>query len=68
MGHEFTGWIELKGDRKARVKLCVFEEPKMPTPNESEIARPPLITEWAEIVANMAILKFERIECDHQLI
>lgn len=62
MPHEFTGWLRLKDERQVRVKLCVFEDPKHPTPNEPEIARPPMITEWAEIVAHMAALKFERIE------
>lgn len=54
----------MKDGHQVRVKLCVFEDPKLPTPNEPEIARPPMITEWAEIVAHMAALKFDRIEAD----
>lgn len=62
MALEFTGWLRLKDERQVRVKICVFEEQKLPTPNEPEIARPPMITEWAEIVGNMAKLNFDRIE------
>lgn len=52
----------MKDGSQVRVKLCVFEEPRIPTPGEVEIARPPMVTEWAEIVGNMAKLNFDRIE------
>lgn len=62
MPAEFTGWLRLKDDSQVRVKLCVFEDPALPTHGESEIARPPMVTEWAEIVGRMAAMNFERIE------
>lgn len=62
MNGELTAWMRLPGDRRVRVKLCVFEEPKIPAPQEPEIARIPHITEWPGIVAKMATLDFERIE------
>lgn len=62
MANELTAWMELKDGTKVRVKLCAFEEPAMPTPNEAEIARVPHLTEWPEISANIARLNFTRIE------
>jgi hypothetical protein len=62
MTHEFTGWLRLKDDLNVRVKLCVFEDPKHPTPNEPEIARVPTMNEYPQILAKMARMDFDRIE------
>jgi hypothetical protein len=62
MANELTAWLELKDGTQVRVKVCAFEEPALPTPNEPEIARVPTLYEWPAIVAKMARLEFSRIE------
>ena len=62
MANELTAWLQLPGDVKVRVKVSAFEEPRLPTPNEPEIARVPKIMEWPVIVGKMARLDFTSLE------
>lgn len=62
MDGELTAWIALKSGAQVRVKLCTFEDSRIPTPQEPQIARHPHLTEWPEIVAAMTSLNFTRIE------
>ena len=62
MANEFTAWMELKDGTQVRVKLCAFEEPRLPTPNEVEIARIPTLLEWPDILTKLARFDFTRIE------
>lgn len=59
---ELTGWLELPSGHRVRVRMTVFEEPLFPTPNEPEVTRVPLVTEWARIVGKMARMEFTRME------
>ena len=59
---EVVVWMELPSGHRVRARITVFEEPLFPTPNEKEISRVPLITEWARIVAKLAHLDFTRME------
>lgn len=62
MEGELTAWMTLATGARVRVRMCVFEDPRIPTPGEAEIARMPAVPEWPEITANIARMNFDRIE------
>lgn len=45
--------IQLTPDTRAEIILRVVQEPTLPTPNEPEISRAPLLPEWIDIVTRM---------------
>lgn len=65
MDGELIAWITLASGTQVRVRLCAFEDPKIPTPHEPTIARHPHLAEWPEIVAAMAAMKFSKIGTDN---
>ncbi len=60
--HALTCYLDLPGGRRVEVGMTVYEEPLFPTPNEPEIDRQPLLSEWADICGKLATLQISLVK------
>ena len=50
--------VPLRDGSRLEVGMTLVGDPAFPTPNEREIRRIPLVTEWPEIIAALTHMKF----------